>query len=79
MKKTYTQHKLTDAQLVRLSQVVNNRCTHTGMPMCALERKGLVVWNAQPFPKVRKSGIHYCVSATQEGIEALAQARREGW
>jgi hypothetical protein len=73
MSTKYTTHKLTDAQLRRLSRMVNNhkgaRCGQAGD---ALVRKGLAVYtgnliNGQP------------IQATELGRQALIQARAEGW
>lgn len=69
---TYTEHKLTDAQLRRLSAIVNatQGAAKHGMAGDALKRKGLVV----------ETSNHYdAVEATDAGRAALTKARREGW
>ena len=69
---TYTKHKLTDAQLCRLSAIVNatKGAAKHGTAGDALKRKGLVI----------ETGNHYdAVEATDAGRDAMAQARREGW
>lgn len=66
---TYTSHKLTDAQLKRLHPIVHGKPHRYGMSLVALENKELV--------KSVGSGFKY--EATQAGIDALAQARSEGW
>jgi len=72
--RTYTKHKLTDAQLRRLSTIINKakgaRCGVAGL---ALERKGLVVGMADREISSDE------VFATDEGRAALEQARKEGW
>lgn len=70
--KTYTEHKLTDAQLRRLSAIVNatKGAAKHGVAGDALKRKGLVVETAN----------HYdAIEATEAGRAALAHARRAGW
>lgn len=62
----YTQHKLTDAMLKRLSAICNGRQVG-GMSCLALETRGLI------HREVR------CWHATHAGFAALAQARAEGW
>ncbi len=68
MAKTYTEYKLTEAQLKRLSQVVNHREPNYGTAMQALIRKNLVYENEQG--KIQANG---------NGVMALDQARKEGW
>jgi hypothetical protein len=72
----YTKHKISDAALQRLSAIVAGRRHGHGPALNALIRRGLVrapdgagdVWRfgGQFLP-------------TDAGIDALAQARREGW
>ena len=73
----FTKHKLTDPQLVRLSQIVNQRPNLFGGSLAALVRKGLVV------EKESTTGLRYgkdCFyNATDAGIAAFTQARSEGW
>jgi hypothetical protein len=71
--RTYTQHKLTDAQLRRLSALVNETkgAATAGMAGQALIRKGLAVDSGRY--------AQYPVGVTDEGRAALQQARREGW
>ena len=66
--KTYTEHKLTDHQLRRLSALVHNRTPKYGVAMDALIRKGLVYIN-----------IHGDHQVNGNGCIAFDQARREGW
>lgn len=73
MARTYTQHKLTDHQLQRLSAVVNGREPRYGMAFVALVNKGLI---AEWFDDDMGRNVH---EACDEGREALAQARKEGW
>ena len=74
--KTYTEHKLTDAQLRRLSVICNDaKGARAGMARVALERKGLVT-------EIKQEGTPYNWTktvATDAGRAALTQARREGW
>lgn len=71
---TYTEHKLTDAQLRRLSVIVNNaKGARAGMAAIALERKGLI-----GYSEIAVQGRRL-IEATDAGIAALAQARAEGW
>lgn len=74
--RTYTEHKLTNAQLRRLSAIVNNTGgARAGMAGAALERKGLIVrgnWDNDRRILTR-------TTPTDAGVAALAQARREGW
>jgi hypothetical protein len=75
---TYTKHKLTDAQLRRLSVLVNGgKGATAGTAGQALLRKGLAV-GSRPDP-VEYGFPGWPVAATPAGVEALAQARREGW
>ena len=69
MAHTYTEHKLTDAQLRRLSALVNQTkgAATAGTAGLALLRKGLA------------TGEHYPIAATEAGRAALARARLEGW
>jgi hypothetical protein len=66
---TYTQYKLTDAQLRRLSALVNETrgAATAGMAGKALLAKGLA------------EGKYWPECATAAGRAALQQARREGW
>ena len=85
---TYTEHKLTDAQLRRLSAIVNNTngMAQAGTAGNALIRKGLVreLWREE-VRSLYEEGPSYIRrvfdgrEATDAGREALAQARREGW
>lgn len=72
MRTPYTKHNLTDAQLRRLSQMVNNDPHGHGNALDALIRKGL----AYEIPGGKWP--HTC-RPTVDGVEALKQARREGW
>ncbi len=65
---TYTEHKLTDAMLQRLSKTCHGRRAG-GMSMVALEARGLI----------KMGDLHQRWVATEAGIAALKQARREGW
>ena len=91
MSKTYTQHKLTNAQLVRLSPIVKGRPHKHGVALEALIRKGLVIENesvkyvyatdhitGQEYGTPQRI-ISYNYTAAQSGIEALHDARKEGW
>lgn len=72
--RTYTEHKLTDAQLRRLSTIVNgSKGARCGVAGIALERKGLVVGMGD-----RRIATE-AVAATDAGRAALVAARREGW
>jgi hypothetical protein len=64
----WTQHKLNDGQLIRLSQLANGRPNNAGMAMVALVNKGLAINKGRGRAEV-----------TEAGREALAQARKEGW
>lgn len=66
--KTYTEYKLTDCQLQRLSALVHHRTPKYGMAMEALIRKKLVYINPHGDHQVNGNG---CI--------AFEQARREGW
>ena len=69
---TYTEHKLTEAQCKRLSQIYNLRPHLHGVALDALKRKGLVVVDPDGhYPKT-------CF-LTAEGKAAFKQARQEGW
>lgn len=71
MSKKYTTHKLTDAQLRRLSRIVNDHPgARAGQAGAVLERKGLVERYGRYTHEVR---------ATAAGRQALIQARVEGW
>ena len=73
-KKTYTKYNLTDHMLQRLSAIVKGKEHAWGMPLKALHDRDLVAAsedNNQVF------GGYYV--ATQEGVKALEQARKEGW
>ncbi len=71
MARTYTDHKLTDSMLKRLSTIVHGRPHLHGNALAALERRALV----------EQIGVKYQHSykATAAGKEALCAARREGW
>lgn len=75
MSRTYTEHKLTDAQLRRLSAVVNQTpgAAKHGVAGAALKRKGLVT-DVADFAFGCNDRI-----ATDAGRAALEQARQEGW
>lgn len=77
MTNKYTGFKLTDPQLVRLSQVVNERPNNFGPSIHALERKGLIK-RKQNFYELRCSKDCF-YHATEAGKEALKMARQEGW
>ena len=73
--KLYTEHKLTDAQLRRLSALVNDTkgAATAGMAGAALVNKGLALGS-------RSGGaLGWPTAPTDAGRAALAQARREGW
>lgn len=71
--KTYTQHKLTDPMLQRLSEASKPGGTFRGgVSMVSLEERGLVRVGALYHSQRRKV-------ATEAGRQALAQARAEGW
>jgi hypothetical protein len=70
----YTEHNLTDAQLIRLSQIVNSRPHNYGNALAALERKGLVIEKCGAGFKYQHSH-----AATPAGILALRNARLAGW
>lgn len=72
-KRTYTTHKLSDRQLVILSQLSGGRRHYCGNALIALERKGLA---RETIPGGRYGWTH---CATLEGKQALAHARMEGW
>ncbi len=81
---TWTQHKLTDAQLGRLSELSKGRGHHHGVALDALVRKGL----AQELPsdehqyfKPKKwvPGMRRTHKITSEGQAALDLARMRGW
>lgn len=67
--KTYTEHKLTDPMLERLSSASKPG----GMSMRALFARGLV--EDLPLGKIREARTF----ATEAGELALAKARKEGW
>ena len=68
---TYTSHKLTPAQLKRLSQICNQQPHLHGNALSALENKRLVErrWRCRPITH----------RATAAGRLALRNARSEGW
>lgn len=75
--RTYTAHKLTDAQLRRLSAIVNDdkRCARYGTAGEALVRKELVA-----DQELVVDGRHIIERLpTCAGRAALIQARKEGW
>ena len=80
---TYTQYRLTDAQLRRLSAIVNKTkgAAKRGQAGNVLVRKGLAVEISKPHPTLK--GMTYSdydgIEATDAGRAALEQARREGW
>ena len=76
---TYTKYKLTDAQLRRLSALVNQTkgAATAGVAGQALIRKGLAVSARKAWGEDRYA--EFPVAATEAGREALEQARREGW
>jgi hypothetical protein len=73
---TYTQHRLSDPALRRLSAICKGRKHGHGMALLGLENKGLV--EARPLIDGSKPGTVRYV-ATEAGRQALGQARREGW
>ncbi len=75
--KTFTSHKLTDPMLRRLSQIVNGRHSHYGVSLSALLRRSLVVEKTDFGDRRKPISSHYL--ATEAGVAALKQARREGW
>ncbi len=80
MAKTYTQHKLTNAQCKRLNQLVNGNLRWHGMALVALVRKGLVTELFKP-PFTPDNGYHWIngYELSDTGRAAYEQARREGW
>jgi len=74
--KTYTQHKLTDAMLRRLSKTKNGK-SPGGTSTDALERRGLVK-TSRATVKSEQTRT-WRTEITDAGREALAQARLEGW
>ena len=69
-KRRFTEHKLTDAQLRSLCQIIHGGTyTHRVASLSTLSLKGLVVFTLSP----------YSYQATPSGGTALAQARAEGW
>lgn len=69
----FTKHRLSDAALIRLSQIVNERASHGhGVALDALVRRGLV----ERIPGASYPRTH---RATDAGREALAEARAAGW
>jgi len=72
-KKLWTEHKLSDHQLTRLSQMVNGRRHRHGVALLALVNKGLARENEE-WTYYGDSHV-----ATPAGAAALAQARKEGW
>ena len=70
----YTQHKLTDAMLRRLSKTKNGK-NPGGISTNALERRGLVKTTHINVTQ----GKTWTAEITDAGREALDQARREGW
>ncbi len=79
--KTYTQHKLTDAQLIRLSQMVNGRPHKYGMALVALVNKKLVDetinFDLNAYGFKRHTSTTYSIN--DEGREAFRAARAGGW
>ncbi len=67
---TYTEHKLTDAMLQRLSKINHGR-NAGGMSTVALQSRGLI--EAAP----RHATVWWIT--TETGREALSRARVEGW
>lgn len=67
-KKPYTRHKLTGHMLKRLAQLAAGLPPNYGTSMAALVERGLVDRS--------DNGRH---TLTDEGREALAAARAEGW
>jgi hypothetical protein len=72
MAKTYTEHKLTDAMLQRLSKLSRGRQCG-GVSTFALESRGLLF--------DQNAGVRYAPEwmVTEAGRNALIKARREGW
>jgi len=77
---TYTEHKLTDAMLRRLSPIVNGRKHNHGLALRALVYRELVSCGE---PRLNSFGEHSWwvgpYTATDAGREALLRARVEGW
>ena len=73
----YTKYKLTEPMLKRLSELNNGHKHHAGNSLTALERRGLV--KERPETDHLRSWYGRTHEITEEGVEALAQARREGW
>lgn len=77
---TYTEHKLTDAQLTRLSQICNRKPNHCGVALISLENKGLVVELSEPQVFVTSRWPNQRTHRpTDAGRTALEQARAAGW
>ncbi len=71
----YTQHNLTENQLRFLSQIVNKRQRNGFQPTIdVLMHHGLIV-----VDEARRSLTWLHHDATEAGVEALTQARKEGW
>ena len=67
----YTDYKLTEHQLKFLSQIVNNRQRNFfSTTLDILEKHGLI---GKP---INSDGDYF---ATDAGVTALSQARKEGW
>lgn len=86
--KTYTKHKLTDAQCRRLSTIINKgKGAQGGVATDALVRKGLVreLMETHTYAPLHEGQLPYTREifvgreATVEGKLALELARREGW
>ena len=77
MSKTYTRHKLTDAQLVRLSQIVNQHPNRFGNALYALVAKNLVY--EKPDAHLMRYSKDCFYEPTGAGVLALDKARGEGW
>jgi hypothetical protein len=75
--RTYTEYKLTNHQLERLSPIVKGRPHKHGMALRALENKKLVT--STKVLRFMSRNYNYAYKATEAGIKALADARKEGW
>lgn len=82
-KKRYTRHKLTGSMLKRLAQLAANNGHHHGTSMGALRARGLVEdgeehTEAHGYGQTRTVCLP-CCRLTEEGRQALEDARAAGW
>ena len=79
---TWTEHKLTTPQLRILSGIVNGRKHKHGMPLVALLNKRMAIELVEERPRPYGLPSAFVVvgyEATEAGVQALKQARAEGW